>query len=240
MSILELVVILFISIFVFAVLIILPTLFFISLYKAIERKTGTWILVCVLSGLVAVPIIITVALHFCADTLMDEDESLLDVIPEQLQSLTITGNAMPYQLTLPDAQGWVRMDGVDGFDVVLSNEADLMQVAVAVEPSSLETLENAHKYVLSHLREIDGVEVIDDPERITIDGRKWLRFDIVVNEQAGVQVVHRVYLYTGEEGTFRIAAWTGKVLFDERKVLMDKIARSFVFPPTREHPAPQL
>lgn len=236
MSILELIVVIFIGLFVLALLVIIPTLFFISLYKAIERKTGTWILVCVLSGLLALPIVIAVIFYFCAGALMEEDESFLDAIPAQLQSMTITGNTMPYQLTVPDASGWMRMDGVDGFDVVLSNEADLLQVAVAVEPSSLETLENAHEYVLSHLQNVDGVEIVDEPERVTIDGHKWLRFDVFASELGGVEVVHRIYLYTGDEGTFRIVAWTGKVLFDERKALMDKIARSFVFPP-EEGPA---
>lgn len=230
MSILELIVVIFIGLFVLAVLVIIPTLFFISLYKAIERKTGTWVLVCVLSGLLALPIVVAVVFHFCANALMDEEESLLNVIPAQLQSMTIKGNMMPYQLTVPDASGWVRMDGVDGFDVVLSNESELIQVAVAVEPSSLDTLENAHQYVLSHLQHVDGVEIVDEPERVTIDGHKWLRFDVFANEQGGIEIVHRIYLYTGDEGTFRIVSWTGKVLFDERKALMDKIARSFVFP----------
>ena len=230
MSALELVVIFFVGIFVLAVLVILPTLFFISLYKAIERKTGTWVLVCVLSGLVAVPIVVTVVFYFCASMLAEEDESLLDVIPSTLQSMTVTGNAIPYQLTVPDAQGWMRMDDVDGFDLVLSNEQELVQVAVAADPSTMDTLENAHEYVLSHLQSVEGVEVVEDPERVTIDGRKWLRFDVFASEQGGVEVVHRIYIYTGDEGTFRIVAWTGKVLFDERKALMDKIARSFVFP----------
>ncbi|HCR37337.1 MAG TPA: hypothetical protein DIU37_04220 [Opitutae bacterium] len=219
------------TVFVAAVFIILPTLFFIALYKALERKTGAWKLTSVLSGIVGVPITLGIVFFFCWGMLNYEEEAIVPSVQNVPLPLTVTGNTIPYKITVPHKSEWVRLNDTDGFDIILSNDEDILQVAVAADYNDFQTLDNARRYFIENLDDIAGVAEVEEPERITIDGRKWLRFDVLFYlDNANVPVVRRVYLYTGKEGTFGIVAWTAQGLFAENKEMIDKIARSFSFP----------
>ena len=141
----------------------------------------------------------------------------------------VTGNALPYQVSLPSLDSWGKEDSKPPFDYLfLYHDA---YFGIVAENIGVGTPERICEISRKNLASKASACTTTQPVALTIDSCSWLTFDADATI-TGIRLKYRYYVYSDSERTIQILAWTGPVVFERYAPVFDRIATSFKFPKT--------
>ena len=165
-----------------------------------------------------------------------EEASITEEQPDittTISNLTqpVHGQQVRYTLRLPaewTTQSLV-MDGVDNLSASFSNA----NVAVMVQPSNMNTSQEAATAAVKALKASATDFQSTKPERIVLDGKPWIKF-VAKCQINQAPMGYQYYVYSGAEGTYQIVAWTDLQNFDGQLRFLRSIMHTFRFPQPAE------
>lgn len=205
--------------------------FVISMVKAMTTRRPGWIVAASLSGLPFVAFFVLMVIGMVAGFKRGLNHSSDMSAAAQLLTAdmtSISGNSLPYQISLPSADEWQKNTSLQQYDnlFVYRNSAYLGIIAEGV---GLGTPQHICDISQKHFKEKSSECTFTDVQPIDIDSHSWLTYDV----NATVSYVHikyRVYVYADANYTFQILAWSGGAFFDGDAPVFDRIAKSFKLP----------
>ena len=150
--------------------------------------------------------------------------------PSQLLTAAMTpisGNAIPYEVSLPWLTEWQKNDSKPPFDCLLSYRD--AYVGIISEGIGMGTPEHACHIIQANLASKASSASATTPVPVSIDSHSWLTYDTDATIQ-GIKIKYRFYVYADSNYTFQIVTWTGPALFDRYAPVFDRIAKSFKMP----------
>lgn len=217
---------------IFLVLLLgLMVFFVISMVKAMTTRRPGWIIAASLSGVPFVLFVLFMLVAMVAGIKRGLNHSSAMSAASQLITANMTpisGNSLPYQISLPSADEWQKNTSLQQYDnlFVYNNSAYLGIIAEGV---GLGTPQHICEVSQKHFKEKSTDCTFTDIQPIEIDSHSWLTYDV----NATVSYVHikyRVYVYADANYTFQILAWSGGAFFDRDAPVFDRIAKSFKLP----------
>ncbi|HTX22586.1 MAG TPA: hypothetical protein VMD27_12120 [Candidatus Aquilonibacter sp.] len=139
----------------------------------------------------------------------------------------VSGNSIPYEISLPSLNAWERNDSHPQFDCFYSYRD--AYVGVIAEGIGVGTPERICDISQKNLASKASQYSVTTPVPIQIDSQTWLTYDATATIN-GIQVKYRFYVYADSNYTIQIIMWTGPVLFDHYAPVFDRIAKSFKLP----------
>jgi hypothetical protein len=215
----------------FALLLGLMVFFVISMVKAMTTRRPGWIVAASLSGvpfalfvvfmLIAMVVGFKRGLNHPSEFRAASQLLTADMTP-------ISGNALPYQISIPSLDEWQKNTSLQQYDnlFVYHNSA---YVGIIAEGMGLGTPQHICDISRKHFKEKASECTFTDVQPIDIDSHSWLTYDV----DATVSYAHikyRVYVYADTNYTIQILAWSGGALFDRDAPVFDRIAKSFKLP----------
>jgi len=213
--------------------------FIIALVKAFTTRRKGWIIAASVTSL---PFLLFLGL-FLAGMVMgftkainrsNEIAAARRGDPSALLTATMTpvsGNALPYQISLPFLEAWAKSDSKSPFDYLFSYHD--AYVAIVPEGIGLGTPERIRAVSWENLESKASSLQTTTPVPIEIDSHSWLTYDATATVD-GVDIKYRFYVYADSQYTFQIVTWTGPALFDRYAPVFDRIAKSFKMPKPAE------
>lgn len=150
--------------------------------------------------------------------------------PSQLLTAAMTpisGNSIPYEISLPWLTAWQKNDSKPPFDYLFSYRD--AYVGIIAEGIGMGTPEHACDIIQGNLASKASSSSVTTPVPIVIDSHSWLTYDTDATIQ-GVQIKYRFYVYADSHCTFQVVTWTGPPLFNRYAPVFDRIAKSFKMP----------
>lgn|GEM_PF-1874884 len=209
--------------------------FIVALVKAISTRRTGWIIAAAVS---AVPFLIFFALFMVGFVAgfkrglnhSSEAAAARRGEPSQLLSATMTpvsGNAVAYQISLPDADAWAKKDSKDPFDYIFSYRD--AYIGLIPEEIGVGSPQRIYEISRKNLEARATHLTTTTPTPVEIDSRSWLTYDATATI-SGIDIKYRFYVYADAHYTFQIVSWTGASLFERDAPVFDRVAKSFKFP----------
>ena len=209
--------------------------FVIALVKAFTSRRKGWIIAASVTGL---PFLLFLGLFLTGMVMgftkaLDRSNEIAATrrgSPAELLMATMTpisGNVLPYQISLPSLDAWAKNDSRPPFDYVFSYRD--AYVAIIPEGIGLGTPEKIYAVSRKNLGSKASALQTSTPVPIEIDAHPWLTYDATTTVD-GVDIKYRFYVYADSQYTIQIVTWTGPVLFDHYAPVFDRIAKSFKMP----------
>ena len=139
----------------------------------------------------------------------------------------VSGNALPYEISLPVLSAWAKNDSRPPFDYLFSYRD--AYVAIIPEGIGLGTPEKICAISRKNLESKASRLQTTTPVSIEIDSHSWLTYDATATVE-GVDIIYRFYVYADSNYTFQIVTWTGTPLFKRYAPVFDRIAKTFKMP----------
>jgi hypothetical protein len=206
--------------------------FVIALVKAFTTRRKGWIIAASVASL---PCLLFLSL-FLAGMVMgftrtvnrsNEMAAARRGDPSQLLTATMTpvsGNTLPYEISLPLLSAWAKNDSKPPFDYMFSYRD--AYVAIIPEGIGLGTPEKICAVSRTNLASKASSLQTTTPISTEIDSQSWLTYDATATVD-GVDIKYRFYVYADSQYTIQIVTWTGPLLFDHYAPVFDRIAKSF-------------
>jgi len=141
--------------------------------------------------------------------------------PEKTQ--TVTGKILSYTYQVPAS--YKVQYTTNNLDSVAS--APGIVVGVHADDKTYESLDFIYKYLRQHA-ESRGAYHIMEPEHVSVNNKEWLCYAYKSNDN-GTEAAWVAWIYTGPEGTIRLAYKTENTPFDEELKKVTPIIESFQF-----------
>ncbi|HEY1661448.1 MAG TPA: hypothetical protein VGI03_03430 [Verrucomicrobiae bacterium] len=212
------------------VLLILSSLFVLSLVKAITHRTSGWIIATVFSG---IPCLVLCGAFFIGLflglTRMASGQTQLGQ-PSRLLTAAMTpisGKTLGYQISFPGINNWQIYDAKPPFDFVYH----YYDAYVGILPEGIghgspeSACELIRKRMQARVQDFSATT----PTPVIIDSRRWLTYDVNLTTR-GIKLEYRYYVYSDNDYTIQIVTWTTPKHFDSYAPLFDRVANSFKFP----------
>lgn len=210
--------------------------FVISMVKAMTTRRPGWIVAACLSGvpfaLCLVFMVIAIVAGFKRGLNHSSEFSAAQRgEPSQLLTANMTsisGNSLPYQVSLPSADEWQKNTSLQQYDNLFVYH-DSAYLGIIAEGMGFGTPQHICDISQKHFKDKASECTFTDVQPIEIDSHSWLTYDV----DATVSYAHikyRVYVYSDANYTFQILAWSGGAFFDRDAPVFDRIAKSFKLP----------
>jgi hypothetical protein len=213
--------------------------FVIALVKAIKTRRPGWIVAAAISGLPMLSILAAFLIGVVIGVARVVKHSptappARTSRPADLLEATmtaVTGNAFPYEVSLPALGAWKRNDQSATFDLLLGYRD--AYVGIVAENVGMGTPERLCNFTRGNLEKKASRCTTTPPIHVEINGRTWLTYDADVTID-GMELKFRYYLYADARYSVQILTWTGSALFEGYEPVFDRIARSFKFPGSKD------
>jgi len=150
--------------------------------------------------------------------------------PSEMLTATMTpisGNALPYEISLPSLSAWAKNNSRPPFDYFFAYRD--AYVGIIPEGIGLGSPEKICAISRKNLASKASHLQTTTPVPIEIDSHSWLTYDVAATVE-GVDIKYRFYVYADSNCTIQIVTWTGPLLFDRYAPVFDRIAKSFKLP----------
>ncbi|HTV42469.1 MAG TPA: hypothetical protein VMF08_18020 [Candidatus Sulfotelmatobacter sp.] len=220
----------------FSLVLGLMVFFVVSLVKATTTRRPGWIVAASLSGVPFALFLVFMVFAFVAGfkrglNRSSEISAARRGEPSQLLTADMTpisGNALPYQISLPSIDEWQKKTSLRQYDNLFVYH-DSAYLGIIAEGVGLGTPQHICDISQKHFKEKAAECTFTDVQPIDIDSHSWLTYDV----DATISYAHikyRVYVYADANYTIQILAWSGGALFDHNAPVFDRIAKSFKLP----------
>jgi len=210
--------------------------FVFSLVKAITTRRTGWIIATCASSVPFLLFFVLIVVSFVIGFKRGWNHSAEinaarhgDTSPLLTADMTpISGNSIPYQISLPLEDQWQKVESLQQFDHLFAYH-DSAYIGVIAEGVGLGTPQHVCDVSQKHIREKASECSFTDPQPIEIDSHSWLTYDV----DATISYAHikyRFYVYADANYTIQIMAWSGPAVFDHEAAVFDRIAKSFKLP----------
>jgi hypothetical protein len=213
--------------------------FVIALVKAIKTRRTGWIVAASVCGLpflsimaaflIGVVIGVTRVIKHPANPPATRHSRPTDLLEATMTS--VTGNALPYEISLPSLGAWKRNEQNATFDLLFGYRD--AYVGIIAENVGMGTPERLCNFTRGNLEKKASRCTTTPPIHVEINGRTWLTYDADVTID-GMDLKFRYYVYADAKYSVQILTWTGSALFEGYEPVFDRIARSFKFPEPKD------
>ena len=209
--------------------------FVVALVKAITKRSKGWVIAAIVSGL---PFLLFIILFMIGMVLglkkgMNSSSELYEARqgqPSQLLTADmspVSGNSIPYEISLPWMNEWQKIDTQMPFDHIFSYRD--AYIGVIAEGIGVGTPQRVCDLTQQNLAAKASSFSATTPSPIEIDSHSWLTYDVTATIK-GLNLKYRYYVYADTNYTFQIMTWTGPALFDHYTPVFDRVAKSFKMP----------
>ena len=220
----------------FLIVIGFGTFFVISLVKAITTRRPGWIIAACASSIPFLLFFVLIVVAFVGGfkrglNRSSEMNAARRGDPSQLLTAdmtSISGNSIPYQISLPSMDEWQKDQSLQQFDYLFKYH-DSAFVGIIAEGVGLGTPQHACDLAQKHIKEKASECSFTDTQPIDIDSHSWLTYDVDATVSYA-HVKYRFYVYADTNYTVQIMAWSGPALFEHDAPVFDRIAKSFKLP----------
>ncbi len=210
--------------------------FVLAMVKALTTRRKGWIIAASLSTLPFIAVFILMVIGFAIGFKRGFGHSLEvaaasrgEASPLLTANMTpLTGQAIPYQISLPSADEWSQKTGQRPFDYLFAYQQSAY-VGIIAEGIGVKSSEHAVELTQENISKKASDCTFSSAQPIEIDSHSWLTYDASATIH-DIQIKYRFYVYADSDYTFQIMAWTVPRLFDHEAPVFDRIAKSFKMP----------
>ncbi len=218
------------------ILISIPVIFGITLYKYIKTKERFFLISSIVSGIPTGLFILLLMAGMVLGLVRGINSvknaggtsGAVDLNSPSAKWEYIKGKKYGYKISLPEKNKW-RVQYMSG-DSDLQLNCDDLYLQVIPEKLDVESTDKLCEIVRSNLNKNAQVEnvVMSEIESVMLNGLEWKKFDATLKTN-GISLKFRWYVYGGKGIAVQLMFWTSLSEFTQKDPLIGKIANSFDF-----------